>query len=144
MELCEPKIYPQQELSAEGLQELIHAEREDAAVFLILSRRQEGTRNEISLRRLYEEEQAHADCLKGLYSLATRTPPPLRAVPDETESTETILRICYGRQMRRLAAYEARSKESSYGAIFFRLAQQEREHCRLILELIKKLKKKPI
>ena len=142
MELCEPKMYCAQELSPDALQELIDGEWEDAAVFLTLSRRQEGGRNEACLRRLYEEEQAHADCLKSLYTLTTRAHPTQRTVPDETEPAEAVLRVCYGRQMRRLAAYEARSKEPSYGAVFTRLAQQEREHCRIVLDLIKKTKKK--
>jgi len=43
--------------------------------------------------------------------------------------------------MHTLAAYEQRSADREYGPVFARLAQQEREHCRMVLELIGNLQK---
>lgn len=130
----------QPEPSTAELPALIAGEWADAAAYLQLSRRYQGRESAI-LRRMFEEEQSHAACLKGIYTLltgehtVTRTPPPAQ------ESTEVILRRCYGREMQCLAQYEQRQSHREYGPVFARLAEQEREHCRMILELLGKLKK---
>ena len=43
--------------------------------------------------------------------------------------------------MRARAQYEGRSSDPEYGQVYARLAEQEKEHCRIILELIGNLKK---
>ena len=76
-------------------------------------------------------------CLKGIYTLQGNgrpdvpSPPPVDRAP-----IGTLLRRCYGREMRCLAQYESRMNHPEYGQIFARMAQQEREHCRLLLELL--------
>lgn len=131
---------PQPEPSTSELPALIAGEWADAATYLQLSRRYQGRESAI-LRRMFEEEQSHAACLKGIYTLltgehaVTRTPPPAQ------EPVEVILRRCYGREMQCLAQYEQRQSHREYGPVFARLAEQEREHCRMILELLGKLKK---
>lgn len=119
----------------QGLPGLIAEERTDAATYLRLSRRFQGKASQI-LRRMFEEEQAHAACLKGICRLLTGTNPSTQAPPLPQESTEALLRRCYGREMRCLAEYEARSSDPEYGQVYARLAQQEREHCRRLLELL--------
>lgn len=125
---------------AAELPALIAGEWADAATYLHLSRRYQGRESAI-LRRMFEEEQSHAACLKGIYTLltgehtVTRTPPPTQ------EPLEVTLRRCYGREMQCLAQYEQRQTHREYGPVFVRLAEQEREHCRMILELLGKLKK---
>lgn len=119
---------------------LIAGEWSDAATYLHLSRRYQGRESAI-LRRMFEEEQSHAACLKGIYTLltgehtVTRTPPPAQ------EPLEVTLRRCYGREMQCLAQYEQRRSHREYGPVFARLAEQEQEHCRVILELLGKLRK---
>lgn len=122
------------------LQELIAQEWTDAATYLQLSRRFHGKESAV-LRRIFEEEQAHTACLKGIYTLITGARPNVRARTPETEDTEQVLRRCYGREMRCLAQYEAKASDPEYGQVFSRMAQQEREHCRLVLELLGNLKK---
>lgn len=122
------------------LQEMIAREWTDAATYLQLSRRFHGKESGV-LRRMFEEEQAHTACLKGIYTLITGTRPKVRAAAPELEDTEQILRHCYGREMRCLAQYEQRISDPEYGQVFHRLAQQEREHCRLVLELLGNLKR---
>jgi len=120
----------------QGLSGMIAEEWADATVYLALSRRVQGNASAI-LRKISQEEQSHMACLKGIYTLqgAGRpdipTPPP----PDKAPIS-TMLRRCYGREMRCLAQYEARASDPEYGQIFARIAQQEREHCRQILELL--------
>lgn len=120
----------------QGLQGLIAEEWADAALYLSLSRRVQGNAGAI-LRKMGQEEQAHMACLKGIYTLQGTgrpdipSPPPVDKAP-----VAMLLRRCYGREMRCLAHYEARASDPEYGQIFARMAQQEREHCRQILELL--------
>lgn len=121
--------------STRGLLSLIAEEMQDATTYLHLSRGYQGKEGAL-LRKLSQEEQAHAACLKGIYTLMVGNRPEVRAVPPKQESAEIILRRCYGREMRCLNEYENRSKDPEYGQVFARLAIQEREHCRKILELL--------
>ena len=125
----------------QGLSELIAQEWTDAAVYLQLSRRFQG-KESAALRRMYEDEQSHCACLKGIYTLLTGTHPAVKAVPPALGEPEQVLRQCYGREMRCLAQYEARSSDPEYGQVFARLADREREHCRMVLELLGKLQKR--
>ncbi len=120
---------------------LIAGEWTDTATYLRLSRQFQGREAQL-LRRLYEEEQAHAACLKGIYTLMTGQRPPVHTPAVPQESPEITLRRCYGREMRSLAQYERRSDHPEYGPVFARLAEQEREHCRIILELLGRMKPK--
>ncbi len=120
---------------------LIAQEWTDAATYLSLSRRTQG-RPSAQLHRLYEEEQAHMACLKGIYTLITGSRPTVHSVKPTGEPIDLILRRCYGREMQCLAQYEARSADPEYGPIFARLAAQEREHCRLVLEILGSLQER--
>lgn len=126
--------------AGDSLLSLITGEMADATTYLALSRQMTGKESMI-LRRLFEEEQAHAACLKGIYTLINGSRPVVRTIPPEKESAEITLRKCYGREMRCLAAYEERSSDREYGPVFARLAAQERDHCRLVLELLGNFKK---
>lgn len=125
----------------QGLLELIAEEWTDAATYLHLSRRFQG-KESAALRKMFEEEQSHTACLKGIYTLITGTRPNVRNLPPAQGDPENILRRCYGREMQCLARYEQRSSHPEYGQVFVRLADQEREHCRLVLELLGNMKKK--
>ena len=127
--------------SVEEIHELITQERINAATYLQLSRRVQGNHSAI-LRRLFQQEQAHAACLKGICNLITGTIPTVHTPKLSQEPVDATLRRCYGQQMRCLARYEARSSDPEYGQIFARLAEQEREHCRLLLELLGSLIKR--
>lgn len=126
----------------QGLLELIAQEWTDAATYLQLSRRFQGKESAL-LRRMAEQEQAHTACLKGIYTLITGKRPAARAVPPQQGDPEQILRRCYGQEMQCLARYEQRIADPAYGQVFARLADQERDHCRLVLELLGNLRKKP-
>ena len=124
-----------------SLQSLIVEEWISAATYLQLSR-QLSSREASVLQRLYREEQTHAACLKGIYTLITGEKATLQAPSPIQESPEITLRRCYSREMRSLKEYEARAADSDYGPVFEKLAEQEREHCRAVLELIGNLQKK--
>ena len=120
----------------QGLQGLIAEEWSDATLYLALSRRVQGPAA-ATLKKMSQEEQTHMACLKGLYTLQGSGRPDIPAPPPvENAPIGLLLRRCYGREMRCLAQYESRSSHPEYGQVFARMAQQEREHCRLILELL--------
>ena len=125
----------------DSLLRLIAEEWTDAATYLHLSRKLQGKKEAAVLRRLFEEEQTHAACLKGIYTLITGQRPVTHTPHPATEPLDATLRRCYGREMRCLAEYEQRTADREYGPVFSRLAQQEREHCSAILQLIGTLQK---
>ena len=133
------RVKGEEESREKGLLALIAQEWTDAATYLQLSRRVTGKDSAV-LRKMYEQEQSHTACLKGIYTLITGTHPTVRALPVSQSDIQSVLRRCYGREMQCLAQYEARSSDPEYGQVFARLAEQEREHCRLLLELLGRTK----
>ena len=124
----------------QGLAELIAQEWTNAATYLQLSRRIQG-RSATLLRTVHQQEMANVACLKGIYTLITGGRPTVKAVPPAPKDPETALRRCYGQEMQCLAAYESRSSDPEYGSVYTRLAEQKKEHCRLVLEILGDLKK---
>lgn len=122
-----------------SVQALAAAELAQAAALLQLSRQLQG-RQKAQARRLYEEEKAHGDILRGIHFLMTGKRPMLRIAPAEGIAPEIALRKCYGASLRAMKAYEGRSAEPEYGPVFASLARQEKEHCALLLELLGGLK----
>ena len=120
---------------APAILNLIEEELIDAAAYLRLSKKLPPAQAAIA-RQLSQQEQSHAGCLRGIYTLITgrKAIVPQQVISDDPP--EIVLRRCYGREMRCLAQYESRANHPEYGQIFARMAQQEREHCRLLLELL--------
>ena len=112
-----------------------------SAQYLQLSRQLSGKEAAILLR-LARESRAQAMCLKGISILSTGQAPMLRAVAVQPAPAEGLLRRCYGLEIRSLKAYENHRADTEYGSVFENLAQQKREHCCLLLELIGELGKK--
>ena len=120
----------------QGLGGMIAEEWADAAIYLSLAKRVQGNASAV-LRKIGQEEQSHMACLKGIYTLQGNGRPDVPPPPAvDRAPIGTLLRRCYGREMRCLAQYESRANHPEYGQIFARMAQQEREHCRLLLELL--------
>lgn len=132
---------PEQSRPESSLKGLIMEEWISAATYLQLSR-QLPSREASVLQRLFREEQTHAACLKGIYTLITGEKAAVSAPAPVKEPPELTLRKCYVREMRSLKEYEARMDDGDYGPVFAKLAEQEREHCRTVLELIGGLQKK--
>lgn len=125
---------------ARGLINMIAEEWADAVMYLALSQRVQGGVSS-ALKKMGQEEQAHMACLKGMYTMLGTGRPEIPAPKSpERVPVGVLLRRCYGREMRSLAQYEARASDPEYGQIFARMAQQEREHCRRILEILGNLK----
>ena len=118
-----------------GLPGLIAGEMGAAAVYLALSKRSAGQDGEV-LRKMAREEQAHEACLRGICRMMTGECPVVKVSAPVQEPLAVTLRRCYAGEMKSLAQYESRSYDREYGHVFARMAQQEREHCRLLLEII--------
>ena len=117
------------------LKKLAAREWADAAVYLMLSRQMQGQQKAV-LRKLFEQEQSHAACLRGIYLLLAGEPMTARTSPPTPEVPELALKKCCGNKLRSAAAYEALSSVAEYGPVFQQMARQEWEQCRVLLELI--------
>ena len=124
---------PEQNLAA--ISAMIAGELADAAAYLQLSRSFTG-KDAAALRQLGEEERAHAACLKGICFLIAGASPNTPIPPVSPAPLEASLRRCYGREIKSLARYEARTADPTFGPVFSDLAAQERRHCRILLEII--------
>lgn len=117
------------------LRQLLLAEETMAETFGHLAR-QTGGREAAVLQRLARDARGHVACLEGISVLVTGESPQIRTPTPEPGAVIPRLRRCYGLAMRTLVTYEARSSDREYGPVFARLAQQQRDQCRTILELI--------
>ena len=124
-----------------SLPALIAGEWQDAAAYLRLSRQFSG-KEAGALRKMFEEEQSHAACLKGIYTLLTGQRLETYTPSVSQGPVEAALRRCYGREMQCLAQYERWAEHREYGPVFARMAQQEKAHCAAILEILGNLKEK--
>ena len=116
------------------LRALLLAEEMLADACARLARRLQG--REAALQHIARDARGHAACLEGICVLVTGAAPEVRTPAAETGTAAIVLRKCYGWAMRTLAVYEARSRDREYGPVFARLAAQQQEQCRRILELI--------
>ena len=119
---------------APAILNLIEEELADAAAYLRLSKKLPAPQA-AAVRQMAQQEQSHAACLKGIYTMITGRKPivPQPALSDDPP--DIMLRRCYGREMRCLAQYEARQTDPQYGHVFRTLARQEQAHCHRILEI---------
>lgn len=106
-----------------------------ATTFMQLAR-QVSQRERAVLQRLSRECQSQAAALKGIYNLTVGNRPVVKLPALQKDPVELALRKCYSRQLRSLAVYEARTSDPEYGPVFARMAQQKREHCKSVLEVI--------
>ena len=123
-----------------NLQAMIMNEWVASSTYLALAR-QVPPREMCILQRLAREEQCHGATLKGIYTMITDQEPVIKASPMTAGSVELVLRKCYAAEMHTAREYERWAADPEYGPVFGRLAEQEREHCRLVLELMGRLGK---
>ena len=119
----------------QDLRALLLAQEMAADSYIQLARSLPGAAG-TTLHRLAREARGHAACLEGICVLVTGEAPDIWTPVPEPGPAAAVLRKCYGRAMRTLAVYEARSRDPEYGPVFARLAHQQQDHCRAILELL--------
>lgn len=139
------RVQPDAELTALGTQRqddtrllaLAAQELDDAAAYAALARRFNGAAAAL-LRRLSEQERAHAACLRGIYRMLGGSLPEIRGAQPADGVLDAMLRRRYGREAECIDAYERHASDKVYGAVFARLAEQERAHAQAVLELLGK------
>jgi hypothetical protein len=122
-----------------SLKPLLYPAQENSAVYQSLSHRLQGKDGE-KCRRLHQESQKWIACIKGMCRLQGEA----IKVPQLTapkEPTRRALEKCYHREKHLWTEYENRSADPEHGVVFGRLAQQAREHCVTILEILGELEK---
>ena len=107
----------------------------DAALWQQLARRLPPPQASLA-RQLSVQDQSHAGCLKGIYTMITGRKPIVPTPTAGDDPPSVLLRRCYGRKMRTLSHYESRQGDPQYGHVFRTLARQEQEHCHRILEIL--------
>ena len=136
-EMMENRVW--QRIHAEGsgqtLQSLAVAERSTAAVYLRLARMTQGPEKAL-LRQLFERERRHSRCIHGVSMAAEGKPLSMRTVPPAADHPTAALRKCYAASLKAAAEYDRRGADPDYGCVFRELAREEREHCRMILEVL--------
>ena len=92
------------------------------------------------MRRLHQESQRCIACIKGICRLRGE---PVKAprLTAPKEPPRRTLEKCYRRERQLCAEYEARSADPEHGMVLDRLAQQAREHCVTILEILGEMEK---
>lgn len=123
------------EVKPASLQALAAAERSCAAAYLRLARMVQGPEKGI-LRQLFERERQHGKILNGLSIAQSGQALSIRTVPPAADSLQVALRKCYAASLKAAAEYRRCSADVEHGAVFAHLAQQEQEHCVMILEIL--------
>lgn len=112
---------------------------EISGLYLRLSRYFSGQNSRI-LRQLAQQARSHAATLQGICRLCDRVRPATPKQQPERSSPEILLRRCYSLALQALAEYERQSEHPQFGAVFAKMAEQKRNHCRILLTLLGSLK----
>ena len=129
------RVRPEATPVTDGLPGLAANAISQANLYGSLARQAQGSRRNLLLK-LQEEERRCAQCLKGIYRMATGTPMTAGSVPLSPENTEAALRKCYGQCLKALALFDSRAFHPEYGPVFAQLAAKKREHCCTLTELL--------
>ena len=118
-----------------SLQAMAARERTAAAAYLMLSRQMQGRAKEL-LRQLYHRAQTHSRYLSGMNILLEGRPLSVHTVPPEGTRPAVLLSRCYAGALKAAAEYENHAADSQTGAVFSRMAREERENCAMLLEIL--------
>ena len=124
-----------QQPDPDALRALMQEQLQNAAAYRHLAKSLPQKQFQI-LRQLARDAQSDADCLNGICTIRTGTHTPQMTPPLQKEPAERMLRKCYGREMRCLAEYDARTSDPEYGPVFAGLAARKKSHCMKLLELM--------
>lgn len=125
--------------TAPQLSQMIAHELAAATTYRHLSRQFQGSAG-TTLRRMETEERSHASCLRGMCELQNGACPSAQAPTAPKEAPLVTLRRCYQHELQSAAQYEQLSADPQYGKVYASMAAQERNHSRLVLELLGRLK----
>ena len=87
-------------------------------------------------KRLWEEEQASAACLKGLAILSGSGAEVLKIWDPPKDPPRKLLIKCYHKSHRCMLDCMGHSAEAEYGTVFRCLSDREGQHCALLAQLL--------
>ena len=93
------------------------------------------------LKALSDKKRAQAACLRGLHILTIGPCPEARLPQQKTEPFLAALRRCYAAEMQLLTQFDLHRADPAHGPIFTSLTEEQKAHCKIILELAGKAEK---
>lgn len=129
------RVRPAQVPVTEDLQPLAATALNAALGYGELARQLTGIQKELALQ-LREQMLVTVRCLKGIHRMAGGRPMQLGGSTPVLQTAEALLRKNYGQGLKALHAFESRSADGEYGAVFEALAVRQREHLRKLAELM--------
>lgn len=128
---AQPQTKPEQD----DLRMLTLSSMEAAGAYRYLAGTLTGKSRDLA-RRLWEEEQETAACLRGLHHLSGGGKERPKGMPAVKDSPEKALEKCYHRARRAVTEYTARTVDPEFGSVFRKLADREETHCAQIAQLL--------
>lgn len=126
-------------LRRENWKSQLYPVQENGMVYQSLAAQLGGREGE-KLRRLHQESRKCVACIKGLCRLrGEQVKAPV--VQPGKEPPRRALEKCYHREKKLWQDWEEQSADPEHGVVFGRLAQQAREHCVTILEILGEMEK---
>ena len=126
---------PPEQPDAAPLLSLINQIWENAAACMTLAKVSQGREASV-YRKIFEQEQAVAKTLRGIYILQTGTVPAQPVVKSANEITAGRLRRCCTSTMTASRILEQRCTDPEFGPVYQLLAKREQENWLLLLEII--------
>lgn len=122
------------QLRQDNLKPMILTAQENSVAYQNLSRQMTGKDSE-KLKRLYQESQKCIACMKGICRLRGEQV-KVPKLNSQKEPNRRALEKCYHRERRLWSDWEQREMDAEHGVVYGRLAQQAREHCVTIMEVL--------
>ena len=119
---------------ADNIKPLILTAQENAAVYRRAAQRA-GQRDRERLMALYREARQSIACMRGICRVRGEQVRMLPLTP-RWEPMPRALQKCYHRERRLWEEWDRRTGDPEYGLVFGRMAQQARERCATIMELL--------
>lgn len=119
----------------EDLRMLMLSAMELAAGYRLLTGVLTGSARERAMR-LWEDEQSNIACLKGMQRLSGGAEGKPKTLSAPSEPARKVLEKSYHGTRRALTEYTARLADPEFGSVFQKMADREREHCAILMELL--------
>lgn len=126
---------PPMQPGREDLRMLMLSAMELAAGYRLLAGTLAGRTGE-QAKRLLEGEQANIACLKGMQHLAGGAEGKPKALGAPGGPARKVLEKSYYETRRALTEYTARLADPEFGAVFQKMADRERGHCAILVEML--------
>lgn len=119
---------PEPEQPEQWLTQLLSDQARETALWQQLGRRHGG-----AYARVARQKQSQLNCLRGIYRIAAGRP---HRPSNPTEPEQPDLKRSAARGLALWRIFDDHSRDPEFGPVFQSLRDQQREHCRITLELL--------